>query len=148
MTDSGKVDSVVEGFRKLADAVALKGKPVAEFDYIIYCEEKAMCDRILNDFKLETLDDSVHNQIWFFRTENRVDALRRISELNEIYNANRRITFADHKRIGELFGYAQADIEGFLSRRSFNIITEYATTGKVELRRTSNRLALMDKYNL
>ena len=132
-------------FIELVSAVALKGKPVAEFDYGIYSEEKDTCDQILKDYGLEKLDDPAHSQVWFFRPENKADASRRISELSEISNAKERTSFAERRRIGELFGYPKADIESYLSWISFRIIMEYATIGKVEFRRPSERLALMDK---
>jgi len=77
----------------LVRAVALKGKPIADFAYGWYAKEKDMCDYIIEIYSVEKLDDLKGHCIWLFRAENRVDAFNRIAELKEI---------SKHKRLTDL----------------------------------------------
>ena len=125
----GKIAPFGESFQELASAVALKGKPIAEFDYNIYTEEKNICDCIIQNYGLEKLDDPAENHVLLFRPENKTDALKRMAELKNIHdNVSRHgyYTFKDHKRIGELYGYSGSDIDKFISWTVFSIMRAYA----------------------
>ena len=109
--DTGKIAPFGESFFELASAVALKGKPIAEFDYGIYNEEKSLCDHVIKIYGLEKLDDPANRCIWLFRPKNRADAFERIYELT---NRTNRLSC---QRKGELYGYSQCDIGTFLINR-------------------------------
>ena len=113
---TGKIAPFGESFFELASAVVLKGKPIAEFDYGIYNEEKSLFDHIIKIYGLEKLDDPANLSVWFFRPENRADALGRIAELT---NRTNRLS---SQRGGELYGYSQCDIDAFLINRIENSI--------------------------
>ena len=140
LTGPGKIAPFGESFMELASAVAFKGKPIASFGYRTYSEENDICDQILKDYGLDKLSDSEHYKLWLFKLENRADALKRISEIN-----NMRGLPECERRVGELYGYSKADIDKYLSWSSFLTIKEYAATGQVELRCPPERLALADK---
>ncbi len=110
----GKIAPFGESFQELASAVALKGKPIAEFDHKIYTEEKNICDCIIQNYGLDKLDDPAKKCVWLFRPKNRTNALKRIAELKNI-SQRKYCTLEDHKRIGELYGYSEVDIDKFIS---------------------------------
>jgi len=98
----------------LVMAVALKGKPIADFAYGWYAKERDLCDYIIQIYGVEKLDDLKGHCIWLFRAENRFDAFYRIAELKEI-SKHKRLTCEDHKRMGLLYGYSEFDINKFLA---------------------------------
>ncbi len=98
----------------LTGAVALKGKPIADFAYGWYAKEKELCDYIIRIYGVEKLDDLEARCIWIFRTENREDAFYRISELKEIFK-HKTLASEDHRKMGILYGYSERDIDKFLA---------------------------------
>jgi hypothetical protein len=135
---SGKIGPFGAAFSKLVKAVASGSKPIAEYDYAIYKEHKELCDKRLQDYGLEKIEDPVHKtyrNIWFFKPQNREDAIKRIDEVNRIrLEAQTRgyLAFEDHAKLGKLFGYSEEDINGFLSWRAVLILRSYVMTGKAE----------------
>lgn len=120
-TTSGKIGPFGESFQELASAVAFEGKPIAEFDWKIYLEEKDICDTILKIYGLDQVCDPGNHSVWIFRPENRVGALQIISEINKMADKGHP-TFENHKKIGKLYGYSGADIDKFLSYTVMRII--------------------------
>lgn len=111
-----------ESFQELVSAVALKGKPLAEFNYEIYDEEKSICDQIIKIYGVEKLEDSASRCVWLFKYENKANAIKGINELKSIFNhisCRGYITFDDHKKMGELYGYSKRDINTFLASRVY-----------------------------
>lgn len=131
LTGPGKIAPFGESFIELASAVAFKGKPIASFGYETYFEEKDICDQILKDYGLDKLSDPEHNHVWLFRPENRADAFKRISEINNIKGRPE-----SGRRVGELYGYSKADIDKYIYWSSFLTIKEYGESGQVEVTNT------------
>ena len=87
------------------------------------------------------MDDPVKKGVWLFKPENRVDALKRITELRNISNNKRtNYTFEDHKRIGALYGYSEFDIDKYLSWKSFLTMIKYAMAERTDLAMLSIQL--------
>jgi hypothetical protein len=131
----GKIAPFGSTFTKLARAVAVLSKPIAEYGYSFYNKHKEKYDKRLDEYGLEKIEDPIRASVWFFKSEVRGDAIRRIDEINRIDSDMKRrgyFTPEDHRRKGQLFGYSEADIRGFLAWRSAMILRAYALTGEAE----------------
>ncbi|HEY5235747.1 MAG TPA: hypothetical protein VIJ14_06185 [Rhabdochlamydiaceae bacterium] len=113
---SGRISPFSGYLYDLIKAVALKGKPIADFSYRWYAKEKDLCDYIIEIYGIEKQDDLKARCIWIFRTENKDDAFNRISKLKEIFK-HRTLTSEDHRKMGVLYGYSERDIEKFFALR-------------------------------
>ena len=100
----------------LVHAVALNGKPIADFAYGWYAKEKDLCDYIIQTYGVEKLNDLEARCIWLYRAKNKKVAFLRIAELRKIFK-HRPLTIEDHIKMGILYGYSDADINKFLDLR-------------------------------
>jgi hypothetical protein len=112
----GRISPFGYDLHSLVQAVALKGKPIAEIAYGYYAKEKDLCNYVIQIFGIKKLDDLEARSLWLFRAENKKDAFFRIAELRKIFK-HRLLTIKDHKRMGILYGYSDADINKFLVLR-------------------------------
>ena len=117
---SGRISPFGYDLHSLGQAVALRGKPIADIAFGYYDKEKDLCNYIIQIYGIEKLDDLKARCIWLFRAENRKDAFLRIVELRRILK-HRPLTIEDHKRIGRLYGYSEFDINKFLALRKLEI---------------------------
>jgi len=120
-------------FTDLAHAVAFKNKPIGVFP--AYPEERKSFDKILIDHALEKIDDPDQIRVWFFKPQNREDALARIAAIHAIDQVKQQRSFftvEDHRAKGRTFGYSEDEIEGFLCRRTAMILRSFVLTGQAQ----------------
>lgn len=130
---NGKIAPFGYTILQLAEAVALKAKPIAEHTYETYLKNKELFDKIISDYGLDKIEDLANDALWLFRHENREGALRRIEEYNAIHRDIRKrgyFTFDDHRKLGELFGYSDDDINKYINWRTLDILRSYTINEK------------------
>ena len=138
LSTGGKIAPYGESFQELIGAVWEQGKPIAEFDYDIYKENQDFFDALLRERALEKTEDLIpqYQCVWIFNSHDKENAMARINSIKAIdQKAWRRgyFTLTDHKEKGRLFGYSEADVEGFISWRTFVILRAYLRTGEGKL---------------
>ena len=123
----GKITPFGETFYGLATAVVCKGKPVAEFSYVIYLQEKITCDIIIRCYGLEKLIEADRDLIWIFRPEIKDDAYRRISQINNI-RCKKPWNMGHDIIEGRLLGYSEEDINKWILYVTIGCMLSFART--------------------